>query len=466
MPTASLGAVRYLRLMIVAFAVATGCGRVTTTPSDSGTDGSFGAGQRSGTRLKLEYVEFDGARQVFGVRDSARQENCYFVQWSDGNHYCTPSGGNQIVFSDDKCTTKIGVGSSDPCFQPKYFVENSADCNNVVTYSRLYPAGEKRSLDRYFTMNGSVCTEHPASGNVFHALGPEIGVGELVRGTIGAPEGPGRVKARFATSPDGLRIAVLPQFDSLLGADCILGEDGKCWPLAVVQAPYYKDSTCTNAAAQIENKCVKKVVRDSDSCTFRSLGAQIQTTSAYSDSTGTCRQVPLIPNFSLFDVGSQVTLATMVRRPDDRGRRIRPIRFTELDIADRIQMYDTERKAECYPGILADDSAYCFPSGESISRQYFTDRDCTMPVEVVAVAATTSGCDSTLVPPFAIKSAFDPKSCTWSNESRPVGARHTGQLYDKTTGICAASSPLSRYYDVGPPIPLSELAKGALLVDQ
>lgn len=457
---------RFLRYAFFTLAVSSGCGRVTQTPADSAAIGDFGAGQRSGTRLKLAYYEFNGARQVIGIQDSERQESCSFFKWTDGNFYCTPSTHTVIGFSEDKCTNKVGVGSIDPCDTTKYFAEKTVPCSGLPTYSHVYPAGAQVSGDQYYSNETGECEPQPTYGRPLYELGPEIDVTELVRGTIGPPEGSGRVKVRFATSADGLRRAMTPAFDSQLGVDCSLTTDGQCLPSATGATVYYKDAACTTSAALIENGCPAKLVADEDTCAFRSLGAQIPSAISYSISISGCVMTPLPPNHSLFDIGTPVTLPALVRGPVEIGGRIQRIRFAELDIGEDIRMYDTETQAECFPATAPDGVVTCLPTGASVHTDYYTDKSCTAPIDIVAVAASPRRCESRSVPKFAIESTRDEGSCSTMSESRPVGPEYRAQLYYKTNGGCAPSSPLNKYYEVGPAIPQSELATGAFVIDQ
>lgn len=436
-----------------------------TPPDDSGIIGSFGASQHSGTRLKIKYFEFDGARQVFEIYDSVRGSLCAFSQWNDGNSYCTPFDVGQVAFSDDKCTTQIGVGSRAPCTSYQSFAEYTVDCNGARTYSHLFPAGSQLALNQYFTLEGSICRPISGSGLPLYALGPEIGVADLVRGTI-APEGPGRIQARFITGSDGLRVSTTLAFDSLLGVNCSLQPSGQCIPTSTVPSLYFKDAACTTRAARIDNRCPRKLVAEPNSCTFRSLGTQIPTTLSYASAPSGCTQVPLAPNTSLFEIGAQVTLPTIARGPVDTGRRIRPIRFADLDISDDFRWFDSEKQTECLPEVLSDESVYCFPIGGTISTNYYSNPTCTTSIVVVAVAVTPRRCESPSVPTFAAKSGRDERTCVKFAESRQVGSVHNGQLYEKQVGSCMPASSSSTYYDVGPAIPLSELAKGAFITDK
>lgn len=444
--------------------MAASCGRVTTTPdSGTGTTESFGAGQRSGTRLKLKYFGFEGARQIVEIYDSARQDRCAFVRWSDGNFYCAPYGeGREVVFSDDNCTTKIGLGSTAPCSSYRSFVESTSDCNGV-SYTHVYPAAGVLPLDQYFVLDTGICRKVSGSGRPLYALGPEVVAADLVRGTI-APEGSGRIQARFVTATDGLRVSMAPAFDSLLGVDCYLRQSGQCIPISTGSTSDFKDPTCTTRAALIDNRCPRRAIAEPATCGYRSLGSQIQSNFNYINTGTGCRQVSLPANHTLFDIGPQVTLSTQSRAPIDNGRRIRPVRFTDLDMSADIQMYDVDKQSECSPAVIAG-SVYCFPNGASVSTRY-TAPDCAAASAVDVVEVNANICTSTPISKFAVKYSRDNNTCTESGESRPVGAIHREQLYEKITGSCVPASATSTYYDVGAPLPLSELARGALLVDQ
>lgn len=457
------------RLTILAFAMATaaGCGRVTPASPDGGGDGEdpFGAGQHSGTRIKIEYFEFDSARLVIGVRDSERQEYCAFAPWRDGSFYCTPVGVGQIAFSDDQCTNKVGLASSDPCFPSHYFQESVTECG-TRTYSHLYSSGPQTTLTQYYTRSGGNCTAHPAAGTKFHTLGPEVDPTGLVKGAIGAPEGKDRIQSRFVTTADGLRLALTLKFDSQLDADCFLRPNGRCMPQSFAQTTFFQDAGCTSPAATVRNSCPEKLVPVPGVCAYRKLGPKIQSTTRYFDSSGSCLRVDVPADESQFELGTQVSAPTLGRAPVANGRRIQRVQFASGGLGDPINLFDAEKQTECFPGILADGGVYCFPTGAPVLTKYYADKNCTAQVEVIALLPDPTGCDSPTVPTYAVKSTNDSQSCARNAESRPVGSVHTGQLYERISATCTPASPAFTYYDVGAALPLSQLARGALVVDR
>lgn len=443
-----------------------GCGHVTSTPPDASPDADpFGAGQHSGTRLKLEYFEFDSTRFVLGIRDSARREYCFFQQWSSGNWYCTPQAGGQIVFSDSGCGTKIGLGFSDPCVTSLYFREAASGCDSTLTMAHLYSSGAKLTLNQYYTLDNGTCTAHSGAGIAFYALDAEVSVADLEPGVVGAPEGPGRIQKRAVTSADGLRKLISPQFDSELNINCTVHADGRCVPTSAANATYFLDGNCMTQAATVDNACPNTLISGPGGCSFRALGPKVESSFLYFQTTF-CGKTPIQPGQTAFEFGPPVTLATLSRVPVDNGQRIRPIRYAELGIPDAYNLYDADKQAECFPGILADGTVFCFPTGASISSRYFTDKNCaaTSAVDIVAIPTNNDSCSPPTVPAFAVKSTNDSQSCARNAESHPVGALHDGPLYEFAP-TCMPASTLFTYYDVGPALLLGELARGALVVD-
>src|SRR5690349_12145026 len=119
-----------------------GCGQVSVS-HDASIDSGGGdtGGAKSGTRLKIEWRDFNGTKIIGDLYDSQRNEACYANDWSDGNTYCTPSDTNGTAYANAQCTQVVGQVYHDTgCTQPPpaYFVQyDYAGCGGGLTH--VYP---------------------------------------------------------------------------------------------------------------------------------------------------------------------------------------------------------------------------------------------------------------------------------------------------------------------------------------
>lgn len=123
-------------------------------------DPSAGA---SGSRLKKRVIEAeDGTRQFVGWFDSARGENCTFIQGPDGVQRCMPtelvhkitgpSGLDVVVYTDASCTNAVYLTSTPyrgECSKRVKYVyqspESTESCAADLFYA--YEIGEDTTID-------------------------------------------------------------------------------------------------------------------------------------------------------------------------------------------------------------------------------------------------------------------------------------------------------------------------------
>ncbi len=110
---------------------------------------------RSGTRLKLMWDNFDGTKVFLrAIFDTLLDTPCVPHLWSDGNRYCTPPAG-EVVYQDAACTMPLGMLELDECTQTErpssaYFGSPEIDeCKGAIFYSELR-RGERRSNVPFF----------------------------------------------------------------------------------------------------------------------------------------------------------------------------------------------------------------------------------------------------------------------------------------------------------------------------
>jgi hypothetical protein len=451
----------------IAFAMAASCGQVVESP--------FEAGQRSGTRLKLAYYDFSGVRTIAEVYDAAREEVCEVRAWSDGNQYCTPTSVESVVYADAACTTRVGLISNDPCLAPKYLVEyDHSSCDTPIHH--LYGRGNEVSITQYWYRSAEGCTgPFPTSQRLAFAVGTEVAATRLVRVTIGPYEGTDRLQQRFLTSSDGLRLLSTSHYDSHLEIPCNLvsragDTQARCIPVRDAPISYFQDPGCSGAVAATQMQCPPPaLVAKADSCggvsKYFRLGSPIAASALYVGTPQTCRTSATSAGLRYFSVGQEVELAALRRIPKAEGSRLHAIQLSAHgeEFSDGA-LYDRDQKTECKPVKLSDGKAYCLPFGATLST-YYTDANCSAPVDVVAVHRNP-GCAPTPIPPYALKASHNP-SCGNTHVSRPVTKPHVGLLYEFGFGHCV-KHPVAENtveYDVGSPLPLRNVPVGTYAID-
>ncbi|MBA3463338.1 MAG: hypothetical protein H0T46_25505 [Deltaproteobacteria bacterium] len=464
------------------------CGEVTGAKLDASTpDGApdLNDGAKSGARLKLRYVDYGNLRDVQGVRDTQRNEDCRPQEWSGGKAYCVPDAGG-IVYANAACTQRLGqVYRDSACTTqsppPGYFVDYTFTNACTTERAHLFPRATKVAATQYYFKNSDGSCGGPISSTTsdFYALGAEISMTDLVETPISAPATTGRLGQRFYESADGLRYPLSYRVhDALLGVDCFPGyrsagaTTGRCIPEDAAYAGDFRDAACTQPAVSVQSTCTKsKFAVHYGDCpydeeTYYPLGTQFTPANLYSDDGSSCAPYQPSPSDTHYTVGSPVTLATLMRIKGN-GDRLKPIYFQTaegLKVRDSM-FYDDELQAECSSRTQPDGSTLCLPRSYAITT-FYTDSGCTSALDLMSVYRGAATCSPPPLPSYAYRSTKDAGTCRTSYALHNVGASYTGPRFRKTSTACIPDPiTTSLHYRISTAIPNSQLVSGAMAVE-
>lgn len=467
-------------LLVVLIAVAAGCGDNDSAP-DPGPDLNEGA--TSGTRLKLRYYDFGNVRELAGVRDAQRSEDCTPSEWADGNAYCVPTSAGSLLYQDPSCTERVGVVPMDPvCTRspPSYFVDYlSTACDTKLAH--IYPRAAKLAVTEVYSKNSNGSCSGPSSSarSDVYALGAEIAVADLAEITITSPSMTGRLGQRYYESPDGLHYPVPDRVrDAMLGGECSLSSDapgsdtGSCLPSKSAGMYQFSDAACTQSHVTVDSACpAPKVATNFAACPYDppryyALGALLTLTTVYYQAGMTCSPTPASPAESYYGVGAEVALAQATRTRGTGAGRLQPIHFTTPEglLHRDTTLFDSQIGVECSVRQQADGSVACVPpTGQT--QTYYTDAGCTTAVDLMQVYRRDMTCSPAPAPAYAIKYNFTASCEAPLYEVRHVGAQLTSALYVKNGTACNAANQAFVRYQLADVVPQSELAAGTLVTE-
>ncbi len=462
-------------MVVVVIAAAAGCGDNIAGPR-------FTDGAASGTRLKLRYYDFGSVRQLAGVRDTQRDEDCNPTEWADGKAYCVPSNAYSPVYADATCTQKVGMVFVQPdCTRLPfaYFIDY---VHQACEYkpARIYPRGAKLALTEFYRKNDDGSCSGPSDGSEldFYALGPEVPVTDLAETMITQPSMTGRLGELYYESIDGLRYPTGRMHDALLDGACSLfyglgANLGRCVPFNNASMYKFRDAACTQLLATHSTVCpVPKLAAKYGECPYHrtryyEVTAKLPPTTVYVQSGMTCSPTAPAPESTNYDVGDEVMLATTSRTTGTGTDRIQPIHFTTPEgLRTRDSMlFDAQLGVECSVRRQADGTALCMPGVYDYFETYYTDPGCANAIELVLVYHRQS-CSPPPTSSYAVKYTQTASCDDLSYEVRHAGTEFTGSLYWKNATTCTAINTTNySMYRVGDVVPLGELAAGALVTD-
>jgi len=169
-----------MRLHSLALLVALSC---NSEPAIHADGVQLVPGDKSGTRLKLRYyVTADGAEQVVGFFDSARNEKCVFKRAADGVMRCLPDipltwAPLTRYYSDPSCTNEVfGLPHGCQVSNVEMRSKTANRCNDGVS---VYPLGVAYNGPVYEDdLMSQQCRRANLGGlfapQDFHVMGPEI----------------------------------------------------------------------------------------------------------------------------------------------------------------------------------------------------------------------------------------------------------------------------------------------------
>ncbi len=474
--------------------LACGCGGGSPAATDAHTaDAARDAGPDvdegavSGSRLKLTWFNFaDGTRTWNSFYDAQRKENCsLYSGWAGGGTFCVPDWGGNIFYNDAGCAQPVDAVYHDPsCLQtPPTYVIDGSDVGCTYEPQHLYLRGPQLTITGYYErFSDGSCGGPYTGGYDFYQLGAEIPTSELVEITLGAPTTAGRLSTRFYQSTDGMKVPASVH-DAMLGTDCYPESYGDNATTATCQPStygsfYYHDAACTQPELDVPTTCAvpqymsttPTTACPADPPNIYTLGQQLASSPLYYPSTGSCVSTTGSTDEHYYQTGMPVNIATMARIADTTpGHRIELVHFTTTDglkFRDYV-VHDVQEDADCYPTQLPDGTIRCVPYGGYVDS-YFSNAQCTAPLDVVPLSTGPATCGQPAVPKFARKYVQpQPGTCQYSTELHPVTTPYTGTVYYNNGVSCAVLTTYQqKFYSIGPAVPLTDFVSATLSTDQ
>lgn len=433
---------------------------------------------RSGTRLKLMWEDFDGTKVFLPpVFDSLLNVTCLPQLWSDGNHYCTPLAG-EIVYQDAACTMPMGVLEPDECSQTEppssmYFSSVEVNsCNGTFVHNELR-RGERRSNVPYYTRDSDSgsCIRTTNAAAVLYTLGDAVPTSTFAKLTLDRT-GDARIRPTYGVSEDGARI-FLANHDTLFEQDCFPfpsfdNQTRQCLALGAAGLQF-SDAACTQPKASHQSSCPKpKFAIASDpnaACPFTFHAYRVTEASSssplyYPDENQECRPVAARPGISYASVGERVTVQRFERQPpsSSTGPRIQNVVFSDgATSASFNGLRDSQTGDDCEVQQISDGTSRCLPASRLAPTTLYIDSACAQSVQLLAIPKFIP-CGTNI--PRAVR--VDSEDCSVDPQAFTVGERFAGMLYQRLSPtICFPfpSSDLVEHYRVTP-VPLTDFAAG------
>lgn len=159
----------------------------SSTSSSSGSSGPVpnamaNTWYASGSRLRVRFLEgADGSKQFWGWFDSARGEECSFLQHADGSIRCLPDRPANLAtyFASNACTTPLAYANRG-AVAPKYAVRFDPSGGRSV-----FPVSGPVHTGGVWLLSGANCVDASSSKSSldFFPVGSEIAAGEFVLAT-------------------------------------------------------------------------------------------------------------------------------------------------------------------------------------------------------------------------------------------------------------------------------------------
>jgi hypothetical protein len=421
-------------------------------------------GWRSGTRLKLTWHDYDGAREYTGLYDSVLETSCDALPWVDGKHYCLPTVGG-ISFADADCTQPIGVWLAGSCDRPPppYFAKlETVACSTAAPRSGLFRRGAETTRPAMlYQLTSGRCTGNTAPPNLdYYALEEELGPDALVEMTPATVE-MGRLQRNDFVGADGSRMPD-ETYDTTLDSACTIDADNRCAP-RVGSSGAFADNQCTQSLAAAATECPapRYGMRErrpgcaDPGLEYYTVGSTVQSSTLWQLNTGTCTSFAPSAGFNYYQLATQVTPASLARNVDDApGTQIRALHYTDGMASLRGRMFDTTHNIECSGNASV---SRCLPTASATVLTYFTDPDCLVPRDFASVYSGPSACGNPRVPMFAIKNVTR-SACMQSYEVYRIGNRYSSQVYAMNTACTAATIQNGMLFELGAQEPLTSFA--------
>jgi hypothetical protein len=139
-----------------------------------------------GARVQAKQLLLRGGEPYpFGLRDTQRNEDCYFMNAGDGTSRCLPSAGAQVYFyTDAQCTQRIASRyTGGGCATPPTLAQQYDD-STCPARTRLFAVGSPIAPGTLYVKTTSGCLQTSTSSTTFYALGAEVPASSFVSSTI------------------------------------------------------------------------------------------------------------------------------------------------------------------------------------------------------------------------------------------------------------------------------------------
>lgn len=443
-------------------------------------------GVQSGTRLRARFRQEPGegaARELIGWRDLAREEDCGFTRASDGTWRCLPPVQWSETFSDETCTTPLGVGPiGDACWVATPYIGRAALDVCFGELDAVWEIGPRTLPPMVYLRDGSTgtCTAAaPDSTLAYYAVGAQVGLDQFASAQRVLEDGPARLDEVALVAEDGAR-APHHLVDGELDARChmwLLADEERwhCLPIGNGIA-YWGDMACSTPIAAAPVACVleepyayvSQTVVDACGFTIRIFerGAELTAPTLYQGDAASCAVVPRPEGEVWYAVGPEVdrtTFATADKAPGEETGRLRGAYLVADDGFRRRAggYYDTARAEECIPGKTTDGAWRCLPVHFGSLTTYYADPGCVqvMPVFEQAFPA----CKPPPPASIGIEYVLDAEGCEPWIRPRAIGPElASGSMYRMGAIDCEAvlwDTTTVRYYQVGAELPLTDFVE-------
>lgn len=426
-----------------------------------------GTTTRSGSRLKLTWLDFGGGARLLSTTelwDDERQESCFLRPWTDGNTYCTPPATAVYeYFTSADCTSSgLYVESFE---RPTYLVHFIDDPDLEDVTVDLLGTPEPTILDEYWVMSDEGCSGPiDGVGRRWYKVKDEIPRSDLVRIRIRESTGDGRVAVRASFTDDGM-YAPLAFEDRTLHTGCYLqaSSEREAWCIPTDSGEIqYRDASCDEPvlvrATDDDSPVPKGLHQETCSPRVHAVGPETTDAPAFARIDGTC--------VASADVGArwfelhELPIATVTRaRIATAGARLEPIEM-RVDGVSVVasQLFDNETGEECVRAAATPSGDYrCVPRNVAFVASMYAEATCTIPVDVGFVLVDTHRVVCTDVLP---RYARDFGSGAIMREL--LGPRPSPAYWRDGASCIPDTSTSYRIYDLGAVVPDDRWPRGVL----
>lgn len=358
-------------------------------PPDAAPPGFDDPSARSGTRLRVRYLE--GGPDAYRTTDLWDKElaaSCRFQRAADGELRCLPLQVVAVYYADATCT-------AEPFMLPVQ--ENvcgdafGKTPNRETIFRRTTSPKELVGEIVYYPDGAGGCTATfgaTAGATVAEALPSTT----FVRGAAAdEPRADGMV-ARYVEGEDGSRYLQATR-DVTRGTDCDLAfEPGRCVPSDRAPVGLFSNAGCTMPVGRHRSPSPPAIIIEhrnmANGCLagvdYYEVGAKLAADATLygRDATGTCTPRTRDAAYSYYARGAPISLSSfpeVTLRLEGTGR-LRARRHADADgkpLAQAHAFWDAERDRECRLGRFDDGAYRCFPVDSGLYDDgYFSDVAC------------------------------------------------------------------------------------------